>query len=150
MDKSEPGWFRRSIVEEIARAVQAELGDNAGPASIQAEVRQRVTAYLGSEEFQERRARQRREELRLSSGEPALAILDVLIAHDPAWLIAIGAPPEQYAIEAAPLSQRLAHVDSREAVAQEVTAVLDHYFHRWDADIEQLSADIWEAWQRAR
>lgn len=74
-------------------------------------------------------------------------MLDVLIAHDPAKLVAMGAPAEQYTTEAGPLAERLGALDAEDEVAAATTAVLDVYFGTsWTADIEQLAADVWAAW----
>lgn len=147
MDKPQPVPFLQVVVDEISRTVQAEVGEDICDEPFRAEVQRRLTAYVQSQEFRDRQVQHERDELRQEAGERSLALLDVLIAHDPGGIVAVGAPSEQYTTEAAPLARRLQCAESRETAALEVARVLDKYFGDWDADIEALSSDIWEAWQ---
>lgn len=136
----------QGLGDEIAAAVRSEMGPGASPAAVRDEAQVRVRAYLRSPEFRERQASGRREWLREESGDRALAVLDVLIPHDPARLIAAGAPAEQYATEAGPIAKRLRRARSREDAVRVVREVLDEYFGEDQQDVERLGTDVWEAW----
>lgn len=136
----------QQLVDDIAATVRSEMGPGASLADVRDAVQVRAQTYLRSPEFRERKARNRRDRLRKQSGERALVVLDVLIAHDPARLIAAGAPPEQYTTEAGPIAERLRAVSSSDEAAQVVRDVLEEYLGESWGNMQQLAADVWEAW----
>jgi hypothetical protein len=84
-------------------------------------------------------------------GDIGIAVLEILIRHDPASLVVAGAPSVQYTTEAGPLCARLSATTSSSDVTGLVYQVMLEMFGKVIADREahydQIGQEVWDVWK---
>src|SRR5437773_10857366 len=81
-------------------------------------------------------------------------VVDILVAHDPSGLFALGAPRDEHDREVHAIISKLQHATGPEDVEGILSAVLRPWVEGAGKSVAALCAatapDIWEAWQKFR